>query len=89
MLKQDSKFKNGMRDALKSNEDFKDSIKVDPDKDGKSSSANAVAAKLMSNDNRNTLVTEVAKNEDLQKSVVDSQDLRDSVATNLKKDKTF
>ncbi|MGL9732279.1 MAG: hypothetical protein ACR5KX_05990 [Wolbachia sp.] len=66
-----------------------DSIKVDPGKDGESTSSNAVADQLMSNDNRNTLVTEVAKNEDLQKSVAGNQDLRDSVATNLKKDKTF
>ncbi|MCA4775088.1 hypothetical protein IHO40_03095 [Wolbachia endosymbiont of Mansonella ozzardi] len=46
-----------------------------PGKNGKSSPADAVAAQLMNDDNRNTLVTEVAKNEDLQKSVARNQDL--------------
>jgi|GEM_PF-1873338 len=89
LLKRDSNFKNGVGDVLKSDQDFKNNVKGDPGKDGESPSANAVAAQLMSDDNRNTLVTEVAKNEDLQKSVAGNQDLRDAVATNLKKDKAF
>ncbi|MGL9689030.1 MAG: hypothetical protein ACR5K6_04755 [Wolbachia sp.] len=81
LLKQDSKFKSGMGDVLKSDEGFRDSIKGDPGKDGESPSANAVAAQLMSNDNRNTLVTKVASNEDLQEAIAGSQVLRATIAS--------
>lgn len=79
LLKQDSKFKSDVEDLLKSDQDFKDSVKGDPGQDGESPSINAVAAKLMSDDNRNTLVTEVASNEDLQEAIAGSQVLRATI----------
>ncbi|MDR1139679.1 MAG: hypothetical protein LBJ80_05425 [Rickettsiales bacterium] len=56
-------------------------LKGDPGQDGESPSINAVAAQLMSSHNKNTLVTEVAKNEDLQEAIAGSQVLRATIAS--------
>ncbi|MDG7056935.1 MAG: collagen-like protein [Wolbachia endosymbiont of Penenirmus auritus] len=73
----------GLRTAvatnLKEDETFQTTVKGDPGQDGQSPSAAAVATQLLTDNNRNTLVTGVAGN----------SDLRTAVATNLKGNQSF
>jgi hypothetical protein len=82
-------LQNAVATNLKEDETFQTTVKGNPGQDGKSPSANAVAAQLLTGEKKDTLVTEVAKNEDLQKSVAGNPDLRTSVADDLKGDKDF
>ncbi|NUX00957.1 hypothetical protein GO685_00180 [Wolbachia endosymbiont of Madathamugadia hiepei] len=73
-------LQNAVATNLKGDKNFKDSVKGDPSQDGKSPSVDAVAAQLLTDEKKDTLVTEVARNESLQEAIAGNPDLRTSEA---------
>ncbi|MEY2393472.1 collagen-like triple helix repeat-containing protein [Wolbachia endosymbiont of Tettigetta isshikii] len=91
-------LQNAVADNLKGDRNFKDSVKGDSGprgpqgnpgpagETGESPSAAAVAAQLLTDANKNTLVTEVASDKGLQEAIAGNQVLKDAVTTALSSD---
>ncbi|MDG7052479.1 MAG: hypothetical protein LKM45_01155 [Wolbachia endosymbiont of Alcedoecus sp.] len=77
-------LRTAVTNTLKSNKDFKGSVKGDPGKDGQSPDPASVAAQLLTGEKKDTLVTEVAGNQDLRNAVASNPGLRDAVTDTLK-----